>query len=111
MLMKSFRPIHLLLLALAAVLCPAGSFAADWETVKTEIRDARRVTKEYDVEILTTPGCIIVSSGRQLDIKVFTILGRVVSEETLQPGVSRLKVAAHGVYIVKAGELTCKVAI
>lgn len=101
------------ILALALAVSPicAASGTPAWEPVKTEIRDAKSVMKHPDIEILTAPSTIIVNCSRQVDIKIFTILGRVVSSETLPPGVSRLSVGAHGVYIVKVGELTCKIAL
>jgi len=83
-----------------------------WETTpRHEVRDAKSIVKDKEIEIMTLPSCIIVNTSHKIQIQVFTILGRLVSAETLQPGVSRLTVGAHGVYIVKAGELTCKVAI
>ncbi|MDE6335642.1 MAG: hypothetical protein K2L34_03630 [Muribaculaceae bacterium] len=110
--MRKIRPYALLLAVMLAAspVCGAAGVAT-WETVKTEIVDAKSVIKEPDIEILTAPSCIIVNCNKQVDIKVFTILGRVVSSETLPPGSSRLTVGAHGVYIVKVGELTCKIAL
>ncbi len=86
--------------------------SAEWETApRHEVRDAKSVIKDNELEIMTLPSCIIVNTGHKINIQVFTILGRLVSAETLQPGLSRLTVGAHGIYIIKAGELTCKVAI
>ncbi len=99
------------MIAASSVSVCGASGASRWEPVKTEIREAKTVAKDTDIEILTAPGYIIVNSGKQIDITVFTILGRVVSSETLTPGSSRLSVGAHGVYIVKVGELTCKIAL
>lgn len=99
---------------LAACLLSASGANADsigWEQVKTEVKDAKQIAKDSDIEIRTTPTFIIVTSSRPLQIKVFTILGRLVSEQSLPAGTSRLDVGAHGVYIVKAGDFTCKVAI
>lgn len=88
------------------------SVSAEWETApRHEVRDAKSVIKDNELEIMTLPSCIIVNTGHKINIQVFTILGRLVSAETLQPGLSRLTVGAHGIYIIKAGELTCKVAI
>lgn len=101
------------LLYAAAMCIPAvaAESASGWESVKSDLRDAKSVIKDSEIEILTTSSCIIVNSPHKVHIKVFTILGRLVSEETLPPGVSRLNVGAHGVYIIKVGEITCKVAI
>lgn len=85
---------------------------AGWEpALRHEVREAKSVIKDNELEIMTLPSCIVVNTGHKIHIQVFTILGRLVSAETLQPGMSKLTVGAHGIYIVKAGELTCKVAI
>lgn len=110
MIKNRLRSIFLSVLMAMPVLCGAAGTSA-WETVKTEIPDAKRVVKDIDIEIFTAPACIIINVARQVDIKVFTILGRVVSAETIPPGTFQLSVGAHGVYIVKVGELTCKVAL
>ncbi len=110
--MTAYRHIALMMAiasAVAANSTPANTSA--WEPVRQEVRDAKSVVKDDDIEIFTMPSCIIVNSSKKIQIRVFTILGRLVSEDTLQPGVSRLSVGAHGVYIIKAGELTCKVAV
>lgn len=102
---------------LAAVTCmavAAGAYGAPtgWEQVKSEqVSNAKSVMKDTDLEIKAAPGSISVTTSRQVQIKVFTILGRLVSSETLPAGTSRLQMATHGVYIVKVGDLTCKVAI
>lgn len=103
-----------LALTISVLLLPTGAaeaFARSWEPVKTERTDTRRVAKEADVEIKTAKGAIIVTANRPIQIKVFTILGQLVSSETVQPGTQQLTLAAHGVYIVKTGELTVKVAL
>lgn len=93
--------------ASAADVLPKG-----WETVSQEMRaGGKSVVKESDVEISVNGAAIIVSAASPVQIKVFTILGRVVSETNLPAGASRLLLPAHGVYIVKAGQYTCKVAV
>ena len=105
--------LHTLIIAFMLAIPAAWSAVGvnEWETVKTEIRDSKPVVKEQEIEISISPGYIIVNTGKVINIKVFTILGRVISEETLSPGTSRLPITAHGVYIVKVGELTCKIAL
>lgn len=97
-----------LILALADV---AAIHARGWEPVKTERADAKVVVRENEVEIKSAPGLIQVNSNHPVQIKIFTILGRLVSSESLPQGMMQFAVPAHGVYIVKAGGLTCKVAI
>lgn len=100
----------------AAICCllsaaPISVAAKGWEAAKTERSEAKSVVKTTDIEILAARGVILVSVSSPLTVKVFTILGQPVSQATLQPGVHQLQLPAHGIYIVKAGDLTCKVAV
>lgn len=106
---KKFSQIFVgLLIALAPT---TGVYAKGWENLKTERTDTRTVVKENDIEIRTTRGLIIITTNHQLQIKVFTILGQLISSDTIGPGTSQFTVNAHGIYILKAGDLTCKVAL
>ena len=98
---------------LAAVAMPLHVAAAPkgWEVIKTERVDAKQVVKDTDIEIKSARGVIIVNANHPVQIKVFTILGRLVNSETVPAGRSQLVLPAHGVYIVKVGDITCKVAV
>jgi len=111
--MKRGRRFISVLLALAfAVGGSAPVLARTWENLKSERAvESRRIAKESDVEVRAGKGVIIVATSRPVAVKVYTILGQVVSQETLPAGTSCLTVAGHGVYIVKVGDLTCKVAL
>ena len=85
--------------------------APKWEPVKTERADVVSVVRDTDTEIRTARGLIIVAASRPVQIKVYTILGQLVSRENLPAGTHQLAVQAHGVYIIKIGDLTCKVAL
>ncbi len=109
-----FPGIHKALVVLALALYGATALAAparSWEPLKSEPANLRSVVKETEVEVKVSPGTLVVVSNRQVQVKVFTILGQLVSSETIGPGVARFQVSAHGVYIVKIGDLTCKVAL
>lgn len=99
------------LLTAIAMATPIALSAKSWETVRTERVEAKTVVRDSDIEIRTAPLTIFVTVNRNIQIKIFTILGRLVNSETLQPGTLKLVLPAHGVYIVKAGDLTCKVAV
>ena len=98
-------------LACALFLGAECALARSWESVRTERQDAKSVVKLSEIEIKAAPALIIVTTDHQVTLQVFTILGRLVSSETVAPGTSQLALPAHGVYIVKVGEITCKVAV
>ena len=104
---------RLILLLIGAFLlgAPATLNARGWEPVKSERQDAKTVLRDSAIEIKTLPGMIVVTANHQTPIKIFTILGRLVNSETLPAGTMQFILPAHGVYIVKAGDTTCKVAV
>ena len=63
------------------------------------------------IEIYGANGVITIRTQRRIQVKVFTILGQIVSQATLNPGISELKINARGIYIVKIGNITQKVAL
>lgn len=108
------RHIPILATIIIAALAPVAINAAgskQWEPVKTERIEAKSVAKDTDLEIKAANSTIIVTTNTTVQIKVFTILGRLVNSETIGAGTSQLTLPAHGVYLVKVGGLTCKVAV
>ena len=100
----------ILLLSLSAL--PSVSAGKNWETARHEhVADARVVAKATEIEVRTKGSTIIVTTNHAAQIKVFTILGQLVSETTLPAGSSQLTLSTHGVFLIKIGEFTCKVAI
>ncbi len=101
--------------AVAAIIAtatpPSAAVAKGWEPVRVERQDAKSVVNVTEFEIKTAKGVIIVTANHPVQIKIFTILGRLVSCETVPQGTSQLTLPAHGVYIVKIGDMTCKVAV
>lgn len=83
----------------------------NWEPLKTESLDAEEVIKDQDIEIYAKPSQLIIKLGHSEKVEVFTILGRLVQSEILEEGYHRLPMDIHGVYIIKAGNITCKVVI
>lgn len=109
------KRIATLLLALALPIVTdfgiVKGMAQGWEPVRVERSDVKTIVRESEVEIKSAPGIIQVSTNHPIQIKIFTILGRLVNSETLPQGTMQFSAPAHGVYIVKVGEITCKVAV
>lgn len=95
--------------ALSVALTPPCD-ARRWESVRSDDTSLSIVAHTRDVEVKVAPGMVVVSSSQQIHIKIFTILGQLVSDDTLPAGSNRLSLS-HGVYIVKVGDLTCKIAV
>ncbi len=104
-------------IALSALLLATGSswsvaYAKTWYTISSEqASDSKVVLRQPDVEVRSSRGAIIVTTNKPIQIKVYSILGQLVAQDTLQAGTFRMGINAHGIYIVKIGDLTCKVAV
>ena len=64
-----------------------------------------------DVKIYGSNGTITIVTTKRIVVRVYTILGQVVSQATLQPGTSELRLGTRGIYLVRIGNMTQKVAI
>ena len=108
------RLIVTILFALGLSLAQAGAPA--WEAVEGAMRMPAAVAADQragaeKVEVAVRDEFIYVVTPRQTSVKVFTILGQMVSSVQLQPGTHRLRLSAKGIYIVKAGTTTHRVII
>ena len=107
-----WRKLMILSVFAASGMLSALAVSPSWEPVKAErAQSARLVLHKQDLEVRTERGSIIISTQRPIQEKVFSILGQLVSQENLGAGTSRLELGVHGVYIVKIGNTTCKVAL
>ncbi len=96
-----------------ALVAPQALQAAkNWESVRQErLAEGRIVTRTSEVEVRTLSGTILIYANRPVQVRVFSILGQLVSSDTVPAGVSQLTLGTHGMFIVKVGDLTCKVAL
>jgi len=106
------RVFVILTLALTLALTPVASASVQWQPTSGDVRGKSLTDpKSSDgVEIFQRSGAIIIRTPRTVQVKVFTILGQLVSQSTLQRGTSILKLS-KGIYIVKVGNITQKVAL
>lgn len=107
------RHIAALALLFIAAVAASPSYAAQgkWEQIKSERSDTRTIAKDSDTEIKIAKGVVVVNTTKQVQVKIYTILGQLISRETLPPGMSQISILPHGVYIIKIGDLTCKAAL
>ena len=99
------RIVVILSLFLASVNVDAFSQQTQWQETK------HAVQPESDVEITGKDGVIVIRTARRIQVRVFTILGQLVSQNVVNPGESGLKVSSRGIYIVKVENRTFKVAL
>lgn len=85
-----------------------------WREATSEIQASASAESRLNnegIEILSKDGYIVVKLPQKEQVKVFTILGQLVSQADLNAGTSMLKLNSRGIYIVKVGNVTQKVAL
>lgn len=85
--------------------------AKGWEATKSEKVQGNHVFMDSELEVKTGRGVIYVASSKNINIKIFSILGSRIADDNLSAGSYQFQVPTHGVYIIKAGDLTFKVAV
>ncbi len=109
------------LITSVVLLLAAFGFASEivaqngWRGAPTEViannNGAESRTANEGIEISSKDSHIVVKLPQKAQVKVFTILGQLVSQAELNAGTSMLKISSRGIYIVKVGNITQKVAI
>lgn len=98
---------------IALAVSEVASAQLTWRETNREVQ-GRSLTdpRQTDgVEIYANNGVITIKTTRRIQVRVLTILGQTVSQATLNPGVSELRVGTRGIFIVKVGNLAQKVAL
>lgn len=103
----------IVILSLTLTVALAMRATQRWEEVDAppvaliELQDSDEETAVITVK----EGYIYVTSEEKVTVKVFTILGQLISQETLPGGTHRFLMKAKGIYILKIGDRTHRVAI
>ena len=107
---KVQRIIAIAALLLSFTVAPPA-YAKGWEQAKTNREALRHVASDSELEIRAGGGVIYLTSSKPVNIKIFTILGSRIADDNLPAGSYQFAVPTHGVYLIKAGDITCKVAV
>ena len=112
--MKSLRKILIgliMLTGMASSLCVAQTHVNQWLETKSISGNFKAVVSQPDIEVFSAPNNIIIKVNYGVDVRLFTILGKLISVQHLEPGIFQYHLDSHGIYIIKTGETSCKIAI
>lgn len=99
----------ILTLAIVCSVCLGVNAASAWERTGGKVQTERIEAEAPEIKV--SEGYVYVTTSRPITVKVFSILGQLISQETIQPGVSRFRLPARGIYILKVGDITKRITI
>ena len=104
------RLFAILLLVVATGTIPAASAWKD-TYVTTSMNPVNNPRANDGIEVYTRPGALIVRCPERTNVIVMTILGQTISKATINAGTHELRIGTHGIYILKLGDTTVRVAL
>lgn len=99
----------LCLLIMFAVSVSAIATKPSWEETQQSVVTER--VEQEQVEIYTRDGYVYINTAQPVTVKIFSILGQLISQENVPAGSFRLRLASRGIYILKAGTITRRITI
>lgn len=90
---------------------PCGAFPSRADDDVVKVQDPKKKKKSADTEIKVDGTSVVIETKCEVEVRIYTIIGRLVSSAKIQPGTARLPLPAHGIYIVRLGDETTKVAV
>ncbi|MDE6484494.1 MAG: T9SS type A sorting domain-containing protein [Duncaniella sp.] len=107
--MRRLFTIIMLFVALTA----AQAAAPKWEEVNTPPVELTSESSDAEstVHVAVKDGYVYIHTNEQVTVKIFTILGQLISSEKVPAGAHRLKINARGIYILKLGGITRRITI
>lgn len=75
------------------------------------VRESTVVSDNEEPEVTVKGQYIYVTTQRALTLRLYSILGQLITQQSVQAGTTRLKAPARGVYILKAGSVTRRVTV
>lgn len=88
-------------------LCPQQAHPGVWEFHE-------QITPDSDadpVSIVRWGNALYLTVQRTSTVKVFTLLGQLVSQETLRPGMHKLVLRTKGIYIIRVGSWARRITV
>lgn len=102
---------RLLTCLLLAVVSVAAVAAPSWEKIASGSSEIIENVNSEKIDVRVVDGNIILSINNAAQVKVFTILGQLVAQQQLEPGIWSLSIPARGIYILKVGSATRRITI
>lgn len=109
--MMSIKRSVIALLLSALSVMPAVSARA-WEAVDRAPAPIEHQMAQSDEAVTAVAdGYLYLSLRQRTAVKLFTVLGQPVVQDTLSPGVYRIRLTTRGIYLLKIGSATRRITV
>ena len=82
-----------------------------WHEAKSIKGNFKAVSAYPEIEVFSAPNVIMIKVNQSTNVRLFTILGKLISSQHLEPGIFEYHFDTHGIYIVQTEKNSCKIAI
>ncbi|MDE7473683.1 MAG: T9SS type A sorting domain-containing protein [Muribaculaceae bacterium] len=106
-----FKKVVILIMLLVLTGAPCVQAQRQWEELENELITTDRQDDGDVLEVSVRDGYVYVTTSKPVTVKIFSILGQLIAQKNLQPGTSRTRITARGIYILKVGALTRRITI
>ena len=89
----------------------ANTHEPQWQEAKSITGNFKAISSQPDIEVFSAPNVIMVKVNQNVQVRIFTILGKLISDQHLEPGIFQFHLDSHGIYIIKTDETSCKIAL
>lgn len=106
------RLLAMLIVTMVVAVASAVAAAPVWEEVTSpHAAITQTLEMDADTQIAVSDGYIYLWTEKPVTVKLFSILGQLISQETVKPGLHRMRMASRGIYILRAGTTTRRITI
>lgn len=96
---------------MCAVTAIGAAAAHTWEEVESYPAHIEQSMQQDDAAVYVHEGYVYVAIKQTAQVKLFTLLGHIIVQDTLQPGVYRYKLSSRGIYLLKVGSSTRRITL
>ena len=108
------RILIILSIFITATLASYAGESRPWEDASSPNESREQIRDGIDgeeIEITVRDGWVYVTTQKPVTVKIFTILGQLITSETIRPGTKRIHISSRGIYILRAGTVTRRITI
>ena len=103
---------HVIVVGLILLMSGGSVWARDTASEREQVAVTINENEDADrVELAVKGMYLYLTTSRTIVVRLYSILGQLITQQTLQPGTTRLKAPVKGVYILQAGQITRRVTV